>query len=603
MKGRPPPSDEAIRAARRLLEGHPHAEVVGELRWWPRVARWGIQLRIRLDAAPSSPVPSVTDWFASVDPAYPWGEIDLLPARVGGLTGTFHHQMRNVVSDETLPCTNGKICVQRPNVGEDQYEYLDDPVGQPERLLWHVNRGIEWLRDAAAGTLMRDGEPFELPDFPRSSTVVAFCEGPESFVVWRQVSERFGTAEVVRVGTRSIYAVREFHAGAESTRVRPEWGRMIEQAPLARRAAWIRLDGVPARAPYEVPATWGEFFEVMKSMGLDPDVVLRSALRPLRDGGKHFMLVGFPIPERVGHEPVVMHWSPIELPALKGSHTNGFGKREEAHWLWDLKTGLRHNAPINWLAGENWHADALQARGQTSPELRNAKVLVVGAGALGSAIAEILVREGVRDLQILDFDETKAGNLVRHTLTLTEVGEQKATEVANRLNRASPLARVTPIVGGVLDPSAPLPAQSADRNLVIDCTGSDWALRCLSKWTGSAGSVFVSVAMGRAATRLFVFAAPGGGFEFARFRELIQPWLRRDREDHDDVRFRRPGIGCWHPVFPALCSDVWLLAAAANKAIAEIVARPPDAPILRVLEQSNGAGGLVSLREGVLDGG
>ncbi|SPD74278.1 hypothetical protein PITCH_A2200006 [uncultured Desulfobacterium sp.] len=62
------------------------------------------------------------------------------------------------------------------------------------------------------------------------------------------------------------------------------------------------------------------------------------------------------------------------------------------------------------------------------------KVLVLGAGAFGSTICELLARSGMVDLTIIDNDTLRPYNLARHTLTGKEIGQPKAIAVADRLN-------------------------------------------------------------------------------------------------------------------------------------------------------------------------
>jgi tRNA A37 threonylcarbamoyladenosine dehydratase len=58
------------------------------------------------------------------------------------------------------------------------------------------------------------------------------------------------------------------------------------------------------------------------------------------------------------------------------------------------------------------------------------RVLLIGAGAIGSALGELLVRGGVRDLTVIDSENATVGNLTRHTLTMDEAGNSKAMSVA-----------------------------------------------------------------------------------------------------------------------------------------------------------------------------
>lgn len=66
------------------------------------------------------------------------------------------------------------------------------------------------------------------------------------------------------------------------------------------------------------------------------------------------------------------------------------------------------------------------------------KVLIIGAGSLGSMIAENLMRIGVVSQGILDADHLQTGNLSRHALTMTSVGHNKAAALVEHLNRILP---------------------------------------------------------------------------------------------------------------------------------------------------------------------
>ena len=92
--------------------------------------------------------------------------------------------------------------------------------------------------------------------------------------------------------------------------------------------------------------------------------------------------------------------------------------------------------------GENWHPDQIGSRGRLPKSFTEARVLLIGAGALGSSVAEMLVRGGVSDLTVFDPQRVEAGNLVRHTLGFDVIGTSKALALAAHLNGANPNARV-----------------------------------------------------------------------------------------------------------------------------------------------------------------
>jgi len=78
--------------------------------------------------------------------------------------------------------------------------------------------------------------------------------------------------------------------------------------------------------------------------------------------------------------------------------------------------------------------------------LKEARVLVVGAGGLGSPLALYLAAAGVGTLGLVDFDEVDLSNLQRQVLYGSDdVGRRKVDAAAERLAAANPHVRVVPI--------------------------------------------------------------------------------------------------------------------------------------------------------------
>ncbi|HBB92134.1 MAG TPA: dinucleotide-utilizing protein [Bacteroidales bacterium] len=102
-------------------------------------------------------------------------------------------------------------------------------------------------------------------------------------------------------------------------------------------------------------------------------------------------------------------------------------------------------------------------------KLRNARVLVVGAGGLGSPVLEYLVAAGVGHIGIMDYDVLDLSNLNRQVLyTEEELGLPKAVQAAGRLRKMNPdvdirvyFQKLTPDIAlGIL----------SDYEIVADCT-------------------------------------------------------------------------------------------------------------------------------------
>ncbi|MCE5302748.1 MAG: ThiF family adenylyltransferase [Planctomycetaceae bacterium] len=84
--------------------------------------------------------------------------------------------------------------------------------------------------------------------------------------------------------------------------------------------------------------------------------------------------------------------------------------------------------------------------------LGGAKALLCGCGALGSAIAHLLVRAGIGALRIVDRDFVEASNLPRQSLFDEDdarVGAPKAVAAAEHLRRINSDVRLDPIVADI----------------------------------------------------------------------------------------------------------------------------------------------------------
>lgn len=71
--------------------------------------------------------------------------------------------------------------------------------------------------------------------------------------------------------------------------------------------------------------------------------------------------------------------------------------------------------------------------GVLAPELRDRRVAIVGVGAVGSFIADMIVRSGIRHLTLVDDDVVMPGNLVRHLVGPETVGLPKVKAVRQHL--------------------------------------------------------------------------------------------------------------------------------------------------------------------------
>jgi hypothetical protein len=267
-----------------------------------------------------------------------------------------------------------------------------------------------------------------------------------------------------------------------------------------------------------------------------------------------------------------------------------------AHWVQVQRTTVASFHPIAWQNSENWNPEELGTRGRLPDTLAGRNVLLIGGGTVGAAVAELLVRGGLRRLTIMDDDTFRAGNLCRHTQLLPDVLKNKAEQLAERLRLASPHVAILAINEPFPPTTAAAQAAVGACDLVIDCTADDQVIRKLATFSWNGPRSFASVWLGLRARRMFCFTAVSSTFPVRDFDRLVQPWLRQEVGEPGAGDLPREGVGCWHPVFPARADDVWLLASGAVKHLEGVLAQAAAGPDLAVFEQADDNGRFNGLR-------
>lgn len=573
---------QELRVGLAVLADQPGVVIVGNPVWNPAAQRWVIHCRIAIGALQTSPVPAVSSWYVLVDDCYPHGRIGIYPAKDGGIGLTYPHQHYNGKTQH--PWRTGQICTWTNAAPLRRTGYDVEPREPEQNLTWHLRRAQRWLELAARGKLALPGEPFELPDLPhRGAVKVAFCESPSTLRQWQESNRRYGTASTRLLGSNSsIVTITRFNTGQKQSGIEQEW-RKAMGGNDTRLALWIRTDSVPVLAPWQMPATWGELRQACHMQGISLDKLLQPVINLGAVGD--LMLIGFPIPGKIGGPNLRMHWLALRLPEHSNRAQPGFRNNETGRWLAYKRSKIHDAAALHWLPTENWDYDEVSVRGRLSTSVARNSILIIGAGTVGSALAEMLARAGVRDITVIDSDCFEAGNLVRHTLLSSDIGLPKVAALSARLDRAALHGNIVGVDGAF----PPDEAETSDRirncAVVIDTTGDDAVVAAMDKFKWDGMKTFVSVSLGIHARRLFCFTARGQAFPNASFREQLQPWLQLESSEYNIDELPRDGPGCWHIRHPARIDDVWMLTAAAVRLVEQAIANPPGAPLLTVLEQ------------------
>lgn len=588
-----------LRIARRALDGLANVQLLNDWRFYEPQHIWALECRLLVRPTPEGLVPEASDWFVLVNPSYPVGLLKVVPSKNGGITHTFPHQRYNSSGDHRVPWRDGMICVDVPAHVFGRTLFTGEPHEAETRLAWHIERALAWLNAAAQGRLLLPGDPFELPDFPideLSPFRIGFVETEALLNLWESIPNVAGIAELKTLeSTIASYAIERFKSTYGQVLIDPEWGNAVTSKSRPRSLAiWIRLPAVPVLQPWQAPATWRELRQACSEFSVDLDSLLIESLHSMKtdEDLPHLLLVGFPIPRKVGSPPERLHWQAINLPKMISSdkQVRGFRPGQSSMLYHNLNQAFRDSAGIRWLKSQNWAPDQITSRGALSMALSSKKVLLIGAGALGSAIAEMMVRAGLLQILLIDNAKLEMGNLTRHTLEIGNLAEYKVEALAKRLARMSPNVHPT-VMASEFPPYSPHElARIRSCDLIIDCTADDQVVADLSTISFDRAVIFISLSLSTKATRLFWFGARAVRFPAEQFYRQLNPWLEIETQMISD-ELPREGIGCWNPVFPARVDDVWMMAAAAIKQIEAFTCSDDSPTGLVIFEQTMSSDG------------
>ena len=371
---------------------------------------------------------------------------------------------------------------------------IDDRIWAEARLTWTpgelLHRILSWFSRAARGELHDARQPLD------PNLIVS----PLSFFISRQVLHRAGEFDLVGV-----------HDGAyrQSLRVRPAedgWAPDEQVEPICIVAYCISPEKMQRLAA--APENLGGLADLLKVRGVD----LFDDLRARFSG---WLSEQPPASWRLNSRFAVILEMPILAPngaRRDGTDLRAFLTERSAGDIAvalgvAIAAGPSEGSNVGFvkpLTSQEINRDAVSAISVQSAEVHfefdrtlatqvagreteeDRKVVMVGAGAIGSHVADCLVREGRFHWTVIDDDRLLPHNLARHIARKGDVRTEKALLVANKLSAtlddAPPIAR--PLCANLTteDPPARLEIDKAlqDADLIIDATASLVAERYLS---------------------------------------------------------------------------------------------------------------------------
>ena len=137
-----------------------------------------------------------------------------------------------------------------------------------------------------------------------------------------------------------------------------------------------------------------------------------------------------------------------------------------------------------------------RSKGLLSQHISQKRVVVVGAGSVGSYMAEQLVRQGVEQLVLIDPDRVEMANLNRSSYDLGDVGRTKVDALTCRLLNINPAVKIIRSPLDLFDHDPETLAnwiESAD--LVIGTTDQPKAQQAINRYAHGLGTTAIYVGL------------------------------------------------------------------------------------------------------------
>lgn len=306
---------------------------------------------------------------------------------------------------------------------------------------------------------------------------------------------------------------------------------------------WVYLEEEPVEKQKKRFERWEDFAKVLPKDFIQyfDDFCSKTAsykIGPKSFQEKIFLCVGYKIPQNNTSNEV--HWDLILIPK------NNFPRKRR-------KKLNEYKAKISWERTYNCAYQRFFGRGAFVPQIANSKVLIIGVGAIGSAISEILVRGGAKYVDFSDIDYVEPGNICRSLYSFSDVGAPKAYQLKNKLTNISPFVEInTPTnIKPISEKSEffeEVKKQLNNYSIIFDCSANNGVVQMLENLKLSSTILYVSMT-NKAKEIICICSTDSKSLTERRNQTLYS------LNGIQQAEFRE-GTGCWHPTFEASYFDI-----------------------------------------------
>lgn len=433
-------------------------------------------------------------------------------------------------------------------------------------LFGFFDRIDAWFTAAGAGQLDPEDAPLHPPvAYVNSSTIFVVRanapEVPDDVIYW------LGRGDLKKIGDHRFDVIGWTQLS--------DWPDAQADDPPVAAAILLKTP-----LPMEFPSKVKDLVDVIENSGVTFSMLYRLwrlfALMTPSGLSAHFIL-GAPMRRRAADEPLRQHLTVWEIEAAALEHLRAMiassGNDDEAtnrfaEWIVTADAG--------WCKVMEDRSELVHRRdrGSLAAELKDKRILLFGCGALGSAVAETVLRAGASAITLIDNGIVGPGLLARQRYRAIDIGLAKATVLKERLVDIGIPCTVEARVDNLGKAALSL-FDFDDWDLLIDATASNRVGHRIERELATQDlsiplltmSVSASASDGCVTVRMPGYL--GGPQEIARqakleafARDAMQPLVKAFWPASGEVTIFQPEPGCSTPTFTGSAADIDFHAAA-----------------------------------------
>lgn len=331
------------------------------------------------------------------------------------------------------------------------------------------------------------------------------------------------------------------------------WSNAYKETANLHKGLYVFLERQPTWAKHFAFETWDEFQQLAPKLLLYYLNDLKQKEKKKKSIEPYFpLLVGYNIPNQENTEQIP-HWQLINVP-FTNIPVHGIADK------WGNWTGEFTQETINWQETKNCSYENFFGRGKMSEVITSAKILIIGIGAIGSAVAVTLARCGAKELGFIDYDSKEPENVCRSEYFFSTGITAKVAELSEIISTISPFCNINLAqkLWGVakLNDTEYLKAFGALLNkfdIIFDCSTDNDVAYILDKINPI--STIINLSITNHAKELVCAVSPNS---YKWMMDIFRQ-LKNDTED-----MYKP-TGCWSPTFKASYNDINVLVQYAMK--------------------------------------